>query len=594
MLYDYDSHEASDSGQCADTECPSPVILSDPVSGSEVAFPLYVRLYSPEFPDAIIRYTIDGTEPDSLSTIYTAPILISSAGVVIKAIAYTEDCEPASVMTTKFGNSSFPFIFSFACDTPDHGGEWNDFTPNGTPDFHWELQFTLAANTTITRLEVYKLDDLGIWNTGTVWSTDLTLHPWPDRPEDEFEVFPLLVFEAAVQQWAAYQSSLGVFGAGSYVWDLYGDSVEPASGLFRLDMILSDGTKLTQTISSVCTSTPPLCPPPATPTVVPQCDGIVEVTFVGTVGRDYQVYYATSDCGTGDFQVAESGTIDVSPKTVEVSGLDTGCLYNFYVSIDEVDCGFKDSNIASTVPTLDPVVSIATNKTVVDPSESFTISWTSRNIGGAVCGGCLDGQVSIDQSLGCKTGNVAGSQATSQAVCGIYTYTITGCNVCGTAIASVQVEVRCAATCSGDQNFCIKIVESVDTELCPQIGGACSMGTFPTFCGAGFWDKTLFNGGSGCFYTAIAQGLICPWSGDPSCGWAFGGATCQFDATVVPNVWRLRISGRDYSVPSSPIGRLLWEGTKNVGTNATGVYTQTAGCATGPATLTITDQNCPI
>lgn len=593
MLYDYISNEASDSAECANTECPSPIVFSDPASGSGVAFPLYVRLYT-DVPGATIRYTTDGTEVDSLSATYTSPILITSSGIVIHAIAHVEDCEPGPAMTVKFGNASIPFVFSYACDTPDNAGQWGEFDANGTNDHHWELQFTLAGATTITRLELYQLDSLGEWTTGQVWSTDSPIHPWLDKPDEEFEAFPLVVFDTAVKQWVAYQTSLGSFGAGSYSWDFYGDTVIAAGGLFRLDIVLSDGTKLSQAINAVCVATPPLCPPPAAPTVTSKCDGAVDVTFTGTIGRDYRIFYATSDCGTGEFQQAASGLIASAPQTVEISGLEPGCLYSFYVSIDEAGCGFKDSNTSVAVPKLEPFVSIATNKTIVDPNESFTISWNSRNIGGAVCGGCLDGQVSIDQNLGCKAGNVAGSQATSQAVCGIYTYTITGCNTCGTAIDSVQVEVRCSATCSGPQNFCIKVVESIADDLCPLIDVSCGMGSNPAFCGAGFWDQTLFNGGSGCSYIAIAQGQICPWSVNESCGLAFGGAECYFDTDVVPNVWRLKITGRDYSLPSSPIGRLLWEGTKNVGANAIGTYTQSGGCTAGLATLSITDQNCPI
>lgn len=596
MLYGYISDEASDSGQCANTDCPSPVVLSDPPSGSEVSFPLYVRLYT-DTPGATIHYTIDGTEADSLSDTYTEPILIASSGVVIHAIAHTEDCGTGPAMAARFSNSSFPFAFSYACDTPDKGGQWDVFVPNSNNDHHWELQFTLAANTTIARLELYQLDEFGNWTTGQAWSTDSPIHPWSDLPNEEFEVFPLLVFVAAVQQWAAYQSSLGSFGAGSYTWDLYGDTVIAAGGLFRLDIILGDGTKLSQVINAVCTVTPPLCPPPATPTVTGKCDGAVDVTFSGTVGRPFSIFASSIQCGTGAWEEMAAATIDVSPKTVEITGLTEGCAYQFYVSIDEAGCGYRDSAIATAVTKIDPFVSIATTKTVVDPSESFTISWDSRNIGGAVCGGCLDGQVSINQSLGCKTGNVASSQATSQAVCGVYTYTITGCNTCGTAVASVQVEVRCAATCSGSQPLCIKIVESIETALCPHlsVGAPCAMGTFPAFCGAGFWNQTMFNGGSTfCFYTAIAQGLICPYSLNPSCGWAFGGAECFFDTDVVPNRWRLKIMGRDYSVPSTPVGRLLWEGEKTVGTNAVGVYAKVGGCAANPATFTITDQNCPI
>lgn len=596
MLYDYKSNEASNSGECSNTECLSPIVFSEPVSGSGVAFPLYVRLYT-DVPDAIIHYTIDGTEPDSLSDTYTEPLLIASSGVTLKAIAHAGGtCEAGPVMATRLSNSAFPFVFAYFCDTPDHAGQWDDFTPNGTNDNHWQVQFTLAAATTIKRLELYQLDALGNWTTGQVWSTDSPIHPWPDAPADEFSCFPLLVFVAAVQQWAAYQSSLGSFGAGTYTWDLYGDVAAPvgATHLFRLDIILGDDSRLSQIINTTCVVvSPPICPPPATPTALGKCDGAVDVTFTGTVGRPYRVFFATSDCGTGDFQEFEAGTIDVSPKTVEVTGLDAGCTYNFYVSIDEAGCGYRDSNIVSAVPKLEPVVSIATNKTTVDPGESFTISWNSQNIGGAVCGGCLDGQVSINQSLGCKAGNVAGSQATSQAVCGIYTYEITGCNTCGTVLASVQVEVRCVAACTGDQELILAISnpDALFGEGCSSLAGCISYNC--EICYVPKWNGALFKTTDReapnyvCSYTTFLA--TCGRGGQVKFGCDYGCAEespCMYPfshATLDFRVDELRWELKLYSCDA-----LVWEGIKIFGSTGIGTYTYNGGCATGPASITVT------
>lgn len=602
MLHDYTSNEASDSGQCSNADCPQPNVFTFPVSGAGIAVPTYVTLTS-DIEGAIIRYTTDGTDPDVLSPEYTGPFVITSPFTVIRAIAYVEGCVPASVsIDTVFTNPSFPFVFSYACDTPDNGGQWDDFSPNGVNDHHWQLQFALDGPTTIKRLELYQLDADGKWTTGQVWSTDSPINPFTDDPEKEFACFPLLVFDTAVQQWAAYQSSLGSFGPGTITWDLYGDIAFSVGSdhLWRLDIILADDSRLSQIINTTCTVTPPLCPPPATPTLTGKCDGKVDVTLTGTVGRPYRIFVSSIQCGTGAWSQVASGTIDVSPKTVEITGLTKGCLYSFYVSIDEPGCGYRDSAIASVLTKSDALVTISTNKTVVDPGESFTISWTSSNIGTAVCGGCLAGEVSLNQGIGCKAGNTPGSIAQSQAVCGVYTYQITGCNDCNTHIASVQVEVRCLATCATPPfGSCIKIApvdgEDVHGQLC-DFTGICAMGSFPAFCGAGHWSGTLFaNGSPGtCRYEAIAQGLICHYAPNPSCGWAFGGALCFLDTDVVPNRWRLTISGRDYSVPSSPVGRLLWEGEKLVGNNALGTYSRVGGCATGPSSFIITDQNCPI
>lgn len=589
MIHEYSTEEAV--VECAN-DCPEVIVTSVPPSGSQLNFPSYIILTAGD-PRAVIHYTTDGTTPDGGSTEYTTPILVTSSGVVIRALGIIEGCTPGPVADIQFNNSQFPFVVGYECDQPDHAGQWDDFTTNGIADHHWTLQFTLPGATTIKRLELYQLDADGKWTTGQAWSTDSPINP-AELEGADFEVFPLLLFIAAVQQHVAYQSSLGSFGAGSHTWDLYGDIVIAAGGLFRLDIILDDNTKLSQIIDAdTCTATPPLCPPPDAPTVVAKCDGAVDVTFAGAVGQDYLIYAKTDTCGSEGWQEMGSGTIDASPKTVEVSGLTPGCLYEFYVSVSAVGCGFRDSAPSlGAIPKLEPVVTIATNKTIVDPNESFTISWTSNNIGGAVCGGCLDGEVSIDQSMGCKAGNAPGSQAQSQSVCGVYTYQITGCNTCGSAVASVQVEVRCAATCSGTQANCLKVVD-VNSELCGEISaGTCGMNS-STFCGAGFWAGTMFNTEiTPCAYTAIAQGLIgCNTDG---CGFAFGGALCIFDDSILPARWRLQIRGRSFEGGGSGHVVMLWEGEKMVGTNATGIYTKTAGCATGPATLTTTSQNCPV
>lgn len=596
MLYDYSSNEATESGNCSNAECESPLVIVDPPSGAQLNFPTYVTLSS--IPGSVIRYTVDGTEPDSLSTTYTGPILIPSSGTVVRALAHTEDCPTGPIATAEFINPSFPFVFSYACDTPDKGGPWGVFTPDGSNDHHWQLQFTLAGATTIKRLELYQLDDDGNWTTGQAWSTDSPIHPWPDKPADEFAVFPLLLFIAAVQQHVAYQSSLGSFGVATHTWDLYGDIVIPAGGLFRLDIILGDGTKLSQTIDgTTCTATPPICPSPATPTVTGKCDGAVDVTFSGTVGRDFIIYVKSDTCSDGLWQEASNGTIDVSPKTVEIASLIQGCLHSFYVSIDEAGCGFRDSSPASATPLLDPSVSISSDKTVVDPNESFTISWNSNHIGGAVCGGCLDGQVSINNSIGCKAGNTPGSQAQSQSVCGLYTYQITGCNTCGTVVSSVQVEVRCVARCpcglgtgSGLAMPATVLIADSLTFMCPVTDWDCGQpacgpaSPLAPSGGAAVWNGTLFHRTCGSydnFFTAIPLG---------GCSGPGPGTYYEIRVTIGcssgAHKWVLSIRSGNGSAGGCFSN--WWTGEKLVGDYPDGVYTRVSGCSTHPASVTVT------
>lgn len=605
MLYDYLSEDSTSSGQCSNNNCPQAIVSSNPVSGAQVNFPTYVTLTS-DVEGATIHYTIDGTAPDTLSQIYTGPILIESAGVTVRAIAQVEGCAQGSepAMTAAFSNASFSFVFSYACDTPDKSGPWDTFTPDGGVDHHWILQFTLAGAVTIKRLELYQLDADGNWTTGQVWSTDSPINPTDPASEltsgDDFFCYPLVVFIAAVQQWTDYQDTLGSYGAGSHTWDLYGDTVIAAGGLFRLDIILDDDTKLSQTIEAVCTSTPPLCPSPATPTVTGKCDGKVDVTFSGTVGRDFVIYGKTDSCSASGWEEVGNGTIDVSPKTVEIPGMIEGCIYQFYVSIDEAGCGFKDSApTLAVLPLPEPVVTISTNKTIVDPNESFTISWTSNNIGGAVCGGCLDGQVSINQSMGCKAGNASGSQAQSQAVCGIYTYQITGCNTCGTAVASVQVEVRCPTVCPDCSTRPATLsIANPGSFLCPVDDWCCKS---PVVCGPGNCGPgPAYNIGQ--FPTWVAwngvmyrQGISCTWrtSFDFNLGGCPGpspGSAYPIIVTVTCQVqqakWFLGIQN-DNGSSAGCFGN-WWQGEKSTGNEPTGTYIRVSGCSLHPASITVT------
>lgn len=595
MIDDYKSADATGL-EC--NECLyEPSVTFFPTPGSQIAVPSYVVLTA-DNPDAVIRYTTDGTTPDTLSPQYTGPISIDSPFTQIQAIAHVEECESVNVNATSYAHPPFPFVFSYACDTPDKGGSWNVWAPDGGNDHHWTLQFTLAGATTIKRLEVFQLDADGNWTGGQAWSTGNPIHPFEDT-EDEFEVFPLLVFIAAVQQWAAYQSSLGSFGIGTHTWELYGDIVLAASGLFRLDIVLSDDTRLTQIINTTCSGVaPPLCPPPATPTAVGKCDGVVDITFSGTVGRPYKIFASSVDCESGTWSQVLADVIAISPQTVEITGLEAGCVYRFYVSIDEAGCGYRDSATATAAPTVSPSVSIAIDKTVVDPGESFELTWSSTNIGGATCGGCADGEVSLNQGLGCRAGNASEGQSHSQATCGLYTYTITGCNACGTVVASVQIEVRCTALCSGIQPDILQVQSAgvlfgddcadlsgctpYECEVCyhPKWDGRiyktadreaphyiCSAGTALTTCGG---EQVKF----GCVYTDCSE--------DVPCMYPFKNATVDFNAEELR--WELKLFSCD---------ELVWFGIKLLGDDATGVYAYNGGCASGPATVTLVEGTAP-
>lgn len=744
-------------------------------------FPTYVVLTAPN--DAVIHYTTDGSDPDEFSTVYTSPFVVEQAGTIIKARATVGDCAAGPITTILYQNPPFPVGLVYKCDTPDHGGTWNDWAPNTTVDNHWQIEFTLAAQTEVKRLEMHQLDASGN-PIGIQWATDSSPDPtiadlhnpsvwlkadaipgladgaavasWPDsagngnnavqvtgakqplfktaivnskpvirldgsndelagamtsgatktvllvarkrsapigssemlislgddqvlsnsglsalgwahwngaagtaiggdvtawavltlkyeslssvkfylnnvlvatadpadtfasavafnlgassagsgfgnydiaevliydtalNDSEQFDVYayleakyfdpaptyatwPLLVFVAAAQQWAAYQNTLGLFGAGTHTLDLYGDQHFPVSGFFRLDLVLADDSRITSIINDECTTDPPVpCESPAAPTAVGLCDGAVEVAFVGDVGQNYKIYI--SEVGSpGGWTLLLNDTIAASPVTYEAIGLTPGALYYFRIELEYTDCGYQSSIAVQGIPLPDAEVSIATDKTIVDPSETFIISWNSDFIGGAVCGGCLDGQVSINQSIGCAAGNVPDQSIQSKVTPGIYTYTITGCNTCGAVVASVQVEVRNIATCT---------VRPPIVQIANPLIFLCGIA-------------------DACF--GIPGGAATPWNGQfaetSACNWALagGGAVwggCEFIGGISPpaidgtialtgGVWRLIIT-------HGSLAGNTWEGTKTFGNSPLGIYTRTGGCATGPATITVT------
>jgi hypothetical protein len=563
--YEYQSAAATDSEAGSNFECVEVLVEASPASGAYVFFPTYVVL-SADHPDAIIRYTTDGTEPTATSTQYTEPFQVTESGTVIQARAFLGNCSPGPIIAVVYQNPPFPIGLAYACDTPDNGGSFGIFAPNGTVDNHWQIQFTLSALTTIKRLEMYQTNGSGSWNTGIVWSTDSPITAIDGASRD---VMPLLVFIAAVQQWVAYQTSLGAFGAGTHTWDLYGDRWQPAGGFFRLDVILADDSRISSIVNSTCTGVlpPTPCPSPAAPTTTALCDGEVDVTFVGSIAQNYKVW--VSQVGSpGGWTLAASGSMAASPTTVNVTGLTKGALYYFRVELEYAGCGFQSSINIPGIPLPDPSVLIASSSLEVNPGESFTISWNSNHIGGAVCGGCLDGQVSLNQGLGCKAGNAEGSQATSQATPGDYTYTITGCNTCGTEIASVVVTVRNVAVCSVQPS--ILSVDDPTSFLC-GLTGSCTV--LP------FLFDIPWNGDiprtSDCLWSVCATGGCesSPGSGAymSFCVW------CSFSV----NKWLLQVG------TTGSANGFYWQGEKLFGTSPLGIYTRVSGCATGPSSITV-------
>ena len=96
------------------------------VEPGEYADTQYVTIKS-DTPDAIIRYTTDGTEPSETSAIYDGSPIAVSSSMTIKAIAYSDDgsLDPSDVATFEY------IIKSAPSPTPSGDGSGSDSGSNG-------------------------------------------------------------------------------------------------------------------------------------------------------------------------------------------------------------------------------------------------------------------------------------------------------------------------------------------------------------------------------------------------------------------------------------------------------------------------------
>lgn len=134
--------------------------------------PIQVSL-SVSTPGATIRYTLDGTNPDSTSPIYTAPIALS-ATTTVKAKAFLKDWVPSAVMTEVYTDAStlpppvaspvgggFVGSQTVSLSVPGHADAEVRYTTDGTeptavsPAYAIPLSFTV---TTTLKAKAFKTD----------------------------------------------------------------------------------------------------------------------------------------------------------------------------------------------------------------------------------------------------------------------------------------------------------------------------------------------------------------------------------------------------------------------------------------------------
>ena len=128
--------------------------------------------------DASIYYTLDGTEPTSSSTAYTAPVILDEGRYTIKAVAMYEGAENSDVATTTVDvRSSLPQpLITLNADRTEatiaySGGAEGDrifYTLDGTDPNTSSTQYT--SGTIAIGTEVDNLKAIAVNAEGTIWS----------------------------------------------------------------------------------------------------------------------------------------------------------------------------------------------------------------------------------------------------------------------------------------------------------------------------------------------------------------------------------------------------------------------------------------
>lgn len=578
------------------TTCiPVPVVTIQPTSGNKLEYPSYVVLTCNRT-DALIYYTLDGSTPTQLSALYDEPFQIDNSGQIVQAFAVVAGCDPGPIASAQYPNAPFIWDFSFLCDTPDLVGRWGIFVPNGENDYHWRLQFTLTANTTIKRIEIYQTDVLGVWNTGQSWATDEFINP-VEGPIN-FHTFPLEIWsgcdtshippiDCGVQQNTTYLATYGTFAAGSYLWDLYGQPAFPLFGFFKIIMFLGDGTKLERIISFECVPPPPPpCNVPLEPVLTPTCNGI-DVTWSETPGLPYILYRSVTlaDLPIQLTQIA-SGVVASNPQTYNDTNLNPAALYCYKIAIKYPGCDYTESGYSCGVPKCFPVVHISASQLETCSGDQVVLSYSSSCCDGGTVA-IYEGTCGVLGSLVANvTANTSGTVNVNPAVdtC----YQIVGSNSCGDACDQVCVSIapsQCNECLSpGSPPGCVDAVgndlytiQGFDATMFETLIGSC--GT-PSFCTNGPctpWNGQMLRDVNGFCSWIVTAGQF-TIKGTFGSFWLITVGQVYFNSTG-SSKWELLIESG---------GAVLWHGVKQCGTTPAGQYTrQGDSCSTGPASFTV-------
>lgn len=234
---------------CPDIEAPE----FDPPAGAIVSYPTWVTITSATA-GAEIYFTTDGSEPTRASYRYEVPFRLAS-GYNITAKAFLGVC-PSPENSSDYIDAATIAVtapdLDVLCTTTDRAGKWFIFTPDGSADINWRLEFAFAEGSIVKQLEMYETDDDGLWTSGRSWATQYEIYPL-ERSGAAFQSYPLVLDDGG-QINNAYTANLNEPGDGPHLWDLFGESVGVASNgkFYKLIIELTNGQKFYVTHKIEC------------------------------------------------------------------------------------------------------------------------------------------------------------------------------------------------------------------------------------------------------------------------------------------------------------------------------------------------------
>ena len=417
--------------------------------------------------------------------------------------------------------------FVWLCTGTDKVGPWDVWTSNSNSDHNWELSINFAASTTITRIEIYELDENLLWTTGQAWATNNPVHPFPD-PTVEFPIYPLRVEDAGTPVVDTdYVSSVGSF-SGQKDFQFYGDIrvATPTDHFFHLKMFTVElGLIEAITASDSCGAVPPPCPNPSM-SLDASCTGgqvCVDVTinnpFVNNVNY---VLTRTRECVETIPTLVNSGPAQLSPgnNTISDCQLPPDCrvIYEAVLTDPVTTCQVStglNPIVTRTEPTI-TITEVSSGPYYNNGSSTLEVSVTSdgHDSAAAGCGATIPVKVngtSWDTVTPNTTDNASNTVVLPPFVVGDNTVTAEACNECEaaqTATLNVEVEdvlARCDRTIGNELN----LVEANGGATLDFLGIASTQGapTHPnlgcSLSGVGGWDGKL---------QSVTQNFNCEWT----------------------------------------------------------------------------------